>query len=343
MHKLISAYDQAPRWPLVLGFIALLGASLCLSLVAGAASLTLAQWTAFFNGVASTHVNWVINEVRLPRALLASMVGAHFALAGFILQTVTRNALADAGILGISAGASLAAVGAILSATMLDLQMFSSSTIVSALPYIAMLGGVAVALGIYRLSGATRMTPLRLIVTGVVLSSVLNACVTGALALWGHSQTEMIMEWLAGSLHGRNWSHVYSLWPWTLFGLAGCVLLRRPLAVLRLDDDLALGLGLRVSLWRFAALALAAMLAASAVGVVGPVGFVGLLVPHICRRLCVANFGLQFVCCVGVGALLMMLADVLGRVIILPYELPVGVVCALIGVPFFLYLLRRQV
>lgn len=318
---------------------------LLLSITLGASELSWQQIVNLLTAQESGHVERVIWTLRLPRALLAAMVGIHFALAGFILQTLTRNPLADAGILGISAGASLSAVLAILGAGWIvnGLEPYrQSQMILGYLPLLAMAGGVGAAGLIYRISGAARLTPLRLILTGVVLATILNALVTGVLALWGHSQTEVIVEWLAGSLHGRGWQHLAVLWPWTLSGLMACVFLQRPLNLLRLEDEQVLSIGLNLEVWRLLAVVVATLLAASAVGVVGPIGFMGLVVPHICRRLSPHSMQQQLLLCVAVGALLMMLADLLGRIVIVPYELPVGVVCALVGVPFFLYLLRRQ-
>ncbi|WP_250657562.1 FecCD family ABC transporter permease [Alkalimarinus coralli] len=329
----------------VLLFLLLLLGCLLLSITLGASELSWQQIMNLFTTQESDHVERVVWQLRLPRALLAAMIGIHFALSGFILQTLTRNPLADAGILGISAGASFSAVLAILGASLFVRGLEphrQSQMILGYLPLLATAGGVAAAGLIYRLSGAARLTPLRLILTGVVLATILNALVTGALALWGHSQTEMIVEWLAGSLHGRDWQHLAVLWPWTLIGLTACILLLRPLNLLRLEDEQVLSIGLNLRVWRLIALITATLLAASAVGVAGPIGFMGLVVPYICRRLSPHDVQQQMLLCVAVGALLMMLADLLGRIIIVPYELPVGVVCALIGVPFFLYLLRRQ-
>jgi len=336
--------SSKPIW-LAVSAVILLIMSLVVSVLFGASNLSLAEVNDLIQGQGTKHVEWVVWDLRLPRVLTAALVGVHFALAGFVLQTLTRNPLADAGILGISAGASLSAVLVILVLAYLSSGVGTftqGQVLLSYLPLIAMLGGIGIAFLVYYLSGASRLTSIRLILSGVVLSTLLSALVTGLLALWGHSQTEMIVEWLAGTLHGRSWAHLSSLWPWTLLGLCSCCMLIRPLNLLRLEDDQVLSVGLNLALWRFVALTTAAILAASAVGVVGPIGFMGLVVPHICRRLAPHHFVWQFAFCVLIGALLMMIADFVGRIAILPYELPVGVVCALIGVPFFLYLLRRQ-
>lgn len=328
-----------------MGLVLLLVIALLLSCGVGAVSLSVNQLLQLCMAGVDEHVQRVVFELRLPRALLAALVGVNFALAGLLLQSITRNPLAESGVLGISAGSSFCAV-----VTLVMLGLFAENItvyqverdILLYLPGLAMLGGILAALAVYQLSGGAGSSPLRLILTGVIVAAILNAIVTAVLAIWGQAQTEMILAWLAGSLHGRGWPHLNILWPWTLLGLIGCFFLLRPLRLMALTDDQIGSLGLNIQRWRMLALLLAALLAASAVGVVGPVGFVGLLVPHISRRLAQHDTFYQCVFCVLVGALLMVAADVVGRILLPPFELPVGVVTALLGVPFFLYLLRKQ-
>ncbi|MGB2130965.1 MAG: FecCD family ABC transporter permease [Marinobacterium sp.] len=336
---------SVPIWVRWLLLLIATGWVLLLSLSLGAASLNLEQVISVLGGVSDRHAERVVWELRLPRALLAALVGLHFAVSGFILQTISRNPLADAGILGITAGASLAAVVIVVGAALLPAGAslyLQGEQLLGWLPLGALAGGVLAALGVYLLSGSSRLTPLRLILTGVVCAAVLNALVTGVLALWGQAHTETLVAWLAGSLHGRGWHHLWVILPWTLAGVLGSLLILRPLGVLRLHDEQVLSLGLNLGCWRLLALLVATLLAASAVAVVGPVGFVGLVVPHIARRLAAASLSQQLLMSALVGALLVLLADLVGRLLVIPFELPVGVLCALIGVPAFLYLLRQQ-
>lgn len=336
---------SVPMWLRWLLLLIATGWVLLLSLSLGAASLNLEQVISVLGGVSDRHAERVVWELRLPRALLAALVGLHFAVSGFILQTISRNPLADAGILGITAGASLAAVTIVVGAALLPAGAslyLQGEQLLGWLPLGALAGGVLAALGVYLLSGSSRLTPLRLILTGVVCAAVLNALVTGVLALWGQAHTETLVAWLAGSLHGRGWHHLWVILPWTLVGVLGSLLILWPLGVLRLHDEQVLSLGLNLGRWRLLALLVATLLAASAVAVVGPVGFVGLVVPHIARRLAAASLSQQLLMSALVGALLVLLADLVGRLLVIPFELPVGVLCALIGVPAFLYLLRQQ-
>ncbi|GAA0680907.1 iron ABC transporter permease [Marinobacterium maritimum] len=322
-----------------------IGLSLLLSLCLGAASLSPEQVFAALTGTGSEHGQRVVWDLRLPRALLAAVVGLHFALSGFILQALSRNPLADPGILGISAGASLAAVLLVVAGAMLPAGAslyLQGEQLLAWLPLGALAGGVLAAAGVYRLSGAGRLTPLRLILTGVVCAAVLNALMTGGLALWGQAHTETLVAWLAGSLHGREWHYIWVILPWTLLGLTGAALIVKPLGVLRLNDEQVLSLGVNLGRWRLLVLLVATLLAASAVAVAGPIGFVGLVVPHMARWLVPGALLHQLGISALLGALLVLVADLAGRTLVVPFELPVGVLCALIGVPAFLYLLKQQ-
>lgn len=322
-----------------------IGLGLLLSLCLGASSLSVEQVFGALVGSGSEHGMRVVWELRLPRALLAAVVGIHFALSGCLLQTLSRNPLADPGILGISAGASLAAVALVVGAAMLPAGAslyWQGEQLLTWLPVVALAGGVLAAAGVYLLSGAARLTPLRLILTGVVCAAVLNALMTGVLAFWGQAHTETLVAWLAGSLHGRDWHYLWVILPWTLLGLIGTALILKPLGLLRLNDEQVLGLGLDLGRWRLLVLLVATLLAASAVAVAGPIGFVGLVVPHMARGLVPGSLPHQLGISALLGALLVLAADLAGRTLVVPFELPVGVLCALIGVPAFLYLLKQQ-
>lgn len=326
------------------------GLSLVVVIIAGvqlgAVDLTWAQAWAGLTGDSSQHVQRVVFELRLPRTLTGALIGIHFALSGWLLQLLSRNPLAEAGILGISAGASLVAVIAFIVGDWLVSSENPYSNISFALQYLplfAMAGGLVTALAVFCLGMRHgQLSPVKMTLTGAVIAGMLHALTTGALAFWGHAHTELVAQWLAGSLYGSGWQHLHTLLPWTLVGLIGVVLLMRPLNVMQLDDQHSRTLGLGLNRWRTFALLIATLLAASAVGVVGPVGFIGLLIPHISRRLAGANLPVQLVLCVLLGAVLAVLADLLGRTLFTPYEVPVGVVSAVLGVPFFLYLLSRQ-
>lgn len=334
-----------PLWPGLFLFSLVLAVVLALSLAWGATSVSIPDVLAVLTGEGSEHARRVVWELRLPRALLAVLVGVHLAVSGFLLQTLSRNPLADAGVLGISAGASLAAVLVVVAGALLPVgtgMYWQGEQLLNWLPLAACIGGLMAAVMVYALSGGSGLTPLRMILTGVVCAAILNALVTGVLALWGQAHTETLVAWLAGSLHGRSWSHLEVILPWSCVGLVGTILVMKPLDVLRLNDEQVLGLGFNLARWRAVILMLATLLAASAVAVAGPIGFVGLVVPHMARRLVPGSLSGQLAVVAVVGSLLVSLGDLAGRLLMQPFELPVGVLCALLGVPAFLYLLRRQ-
>lgn len=326
--------------------VSLLPVVLALNLFLGASELSPMEVIhTLLAGSGQEHVVRVIWELRLPRALMAALVGAQLALAGFMLQSLTRNPLADAGLLGISAGASLGAVLVVVGAGTLSsgVEIYQQGeSVLVWLPAAALLGGLLAAALVYGLSGGSALTPLRLILTGVVCAAILNSLVTGLLGLWGQAHTETIAAWLAGSLNGRSWEHLSVLLPWSAAGLSAALLVYRPMQLLRLVDEQALSLGLNLGLWRLLTIATATLLTASAVAVAGPIGFIGLVVPHLARGIAPGHMALQYLMTAIAGAVIVLAGDLVGRLVLAPYELPVGVLAALIGVPAFLYLLRRQ-
>ena len=309
----------------------------------GAADLSWADaWQALWTHAGPAQD--IVWSLRLPRVLLAAVVGAHFAASGLLLQSALRNPLADPGVLSISAGATLAVMVFLL------LDSFAGSvdsTRLDALPadwlpLIAQAGGLLGAALVYGLAWQQGAAPQRLLLTGIVLSAVLYAAALGILAGWGSSRVEVVLTWLSGSLYARDWLHLKPLLPWTLLGLLLLPWIIRPLSVLSLGDDPARSLGLPTEAWRFAALALASVFAASAVGVSGPLAFVGLLVPHMVRLLLPGPPLRHWPLVLLTGAALTMLADTVGRSLLAPTEIPVGAVTALIGAPCFVLLLSRR-
>ncbi|UTW10827.1 FecCD family ABC transporter permease [Marinobacterium rhizophilum] len=337
---------ECPRFlGLALLLLGLVGGALVLNLLYGAVTLTPLQVWQALTGEGDAVATDIVWNLRLPRVLLAGLVGMHFAIAGSLLQAVMRNPLADAGVLGINAGASLAAVLAFVLAE----RFWGGSGAYSALsisldwlPLLSCGGGILAAAAVYRLGWNRGVTPVRLVLSGIAVASVLSALATGVLAGWGSMNTETVLIWLAGSLFGRDWAHLWALLPWTLLALGLLPALLAGANLLQLGDDVASSLGLRVELWRFALLLVAVLFAASAVGVVGPVGFVGLIVAQIARLSCGPDLRLQLLLGPLFGALLVMLSDLLGRLLLVPAEIPIGVITSLLGVPFFIYLLARR-
>lgn len=276
----------------------------------------------------------VVWTFRLPRIVLAFLVGAALGVSGALMQGVTRNPLADPGLLGVSAGASLAALSVLL---------YFDDVALSLLPFAAFGGALLAALLIYVLAwwqGGS--ATIRLILIGIALEAVLAALLNLLIIFADIREVQQAFVWLSGSVNGRNWEHVQTLGLWLLILLPISFLASRQLNVLNLGDEPARGLGQRVEGARLLLLTLSVALAAAAVAVSGTIGFVGLIVPHITRRLVgPAHEGLLPASALF-GGMLLMLADLIGRWVIAPAELPVGLVTAIIGAPYFLYLLYRQ-
>jgi iron complex transport system permease protein len=276
---------------------------------------------------------FVVQGLRLPRTLVAFLVGVALAISGAIFQGLTRNPLADPSIIGINAGASLAAVTTIV--------LFPDAP-VATLPFAAFFGALVMAALIYGLAGSGQNSPMLLILLGIGLSAIASAGTSLMISLGSIYQVSQALVWLAGSVYDRTWDDFFALLPWTLVGTTLALGLTRELNVLNLGDEIAAGLGSRVS-WHRAQLAIVAVaLAGSAVAAAGAIGFIGLIAPHIARQLVGGNYRQVLPVAALIGGLLVTIADTIGRTILAPIELPCGVVIAAIGAPFFLYLLIQN-
>lgn len=275
----------------------------------------------------------VVTTFRLPRILTAFLAGAALATSGAIMQGITRNPLASPGILGVTAGAGVVAV---------SMLVWFKSVPLSALPWGAFGGALITAAAIYALSWKNGgSAPMRLILIGVAMAAVLSAMTSFMLVLGDIDNVQQAYTWLAGSVYGRTWAHVRLLGLWLLVLMPLAILLARQLNILALGDDTACGLGMQIEVQRALLLVIGVALAAAAVAAAGTIGFVGLVAPHVTRRLVgPAHEGLLPVTALFGGALLM-LADLVGRWVIAPSELPVGAITALIGAPYFMVLLYR--
>lgn len=277
--------------------------------------------------------NLVVHTFRLPRIILAFLVGAALATSGAIMQGITRNPLADPYLLGVSGGAALVAV---------TLIVWLKNIPITLLPWGTFGGALLTAGIIYVLAwrhGSS--TPIRLILIGIALESAIGAATTMMLLFGNINDVQQAYVWLTGSVAARNWEHVRALGGWLLILLPVAFLMARSLNVLSLGDETAKGLGVRVEVHRGMLLVVSVALAAAAVAVAGTIGFVGLVAPHITRRFVGSSHeGLLPISALFGGALLV-LADLIGRWVIAPSELPIGIVTAMIGAPYFLYLLYR--
>jgi iron complex transport system permease protein len=318
----------------LLGVALLLGVTLVAGVTFGNVRVPVSQvWEALIEGKHTGGGRYIVWNLRLPRVLLAVLVGMNLGLAGALLQSLTRNPLAEPHLLGISAGGGLAAVLALKLAPGIDFNR---------LPMIAFGGALLGAALVYGLAWRGGVAPLRLVLAGVAVGALLTAFTTGLL-LTSQITLQTTMSWLAGGLAARTWPHLAIIvWYWAA-GTSITLLLARWLDILALGDEPATGLGLRVQAVRALFVGLAALLTGSAVAVAGMIGFVGLIVPHVARILVGPRHSYLLPVSALLGGTLLVAADAVARTIAAPRELPIGIVTAVAGAPFFLYLLRRAV
>lgn len=306
---------------LALALVALFYLSLCFG--ATAQSTPAEVWAGL------TTREGVVGMFRLPRALSAMLVGSLFAVSGALLQSLTRNPLVSPDLIGVTSGGGLAAVLAIL---------VLGSQAGPMLPLIVFLGAVTLAGLVWWLGrGASQQ---RFVLTGVALGAFSQAVITLLLVTYAPSAAEA-MIWLKGSLYGRTWLHVGYLAPWCLTVLIASLLVAYQVNPLLLGEEVALSLGVRLTLLRPLLWLLSVAAAAAAVSVAGTIGFVGLVVPHMARLLVGADLRRHLPVAMLLGALLVLLADTVGRVVAPPLEIPAGLFCAVLGAPYFGYLLWK--
>ena len=274
----------------------------------------------------------VVRLFRLPRIVLAVLVGAALAVSGAVLQGLTRNALADPGILGISNGAALAAVA---------LLIYFDNVPIALLPWAAFGGALVTAALIYLFAWRGGSSPLRLILVGIGFAAVSQALTTLMIVFGDINDVQGALVWLSGSVYGRDWGHVRVMALWLAALLPLAVLGARGLNALSLGDENAAGLGVRLEKSRALLILLSVALAAGAVATAGTIGFVGLVAPHITRRLVGPGHEGLLPATALTGGLMVLAADFVGRTVIAPSQLPAGIVTAMLGAPYFMYLLWR--
>lgn len=280
----------------------------------------------------------ILFDFRLPRIAISVLIGAGLAVSGCILQAIFRNALADPGILGINAGAGLV--------VLMFIAFFPSTSAapVFLLPVLAWIGAGMTAAIIFTLSYKRHqgLSPTRLLLTGVAVAAGISAATIVLTLRLRPEQYQFVATWMAGSIWGTTWKFVLALLPFIVILLPFVRYKARMMNVLNLGEHTAIGLGARVSREQALLLAAAVGLAGSCVAVSGGIGFVGLIGPHLARRLVGPRHEALLPASALTGSLLVVVADMIGRSILQPTEVPAGIVVAVIGAPYFLYLLARS-
>lgn len=312
-------------------FVILAAIGCFLSVAKGAADISLSQIFTILLHPQAAPQDQIIWNIRLPRMIVGALVGMNLALSGCILQAVMRNPLADPHIIGISSGAGISGITVMILFPALEYLITP----------VAFVGAMAAAVAIYILAWKNGIKPVRIILAGVAVSAFLGAGISGLLIFYSDRVNGALM-WMVGGLAARSWPHVSIIVPYAVVGLILAVLSSHYLNILQLGDDMAKGLGVHVEITRVVLTAIAALLAASAVSVVGLLGFVGLVIPHISRLILGSDYRYLVPGAAILGVAIVTLSDTFARVVFAPVELPVGIIMAFIGAPFFLFLLRRE-
>lgn len=291
-------------------------------------------WNAIFDYHDDSYNETVIRTLRLPRTVIAIAVGGSLAVAGAVMQAVTRNPLAGPDILGVGSGASFAIVTAI--------YLFGFSSVEQYM-WFAFAGAAAASALVYMVASAGRAgaTPIKLALAGVVISSLLSAW-TSALTLLDEETLDQARFWFAGSVVGRPLDLFWTISPFLLIGVGAALLMGHQLNVLSMGEDAARALGMQTGRIRIISSVLVVVITGAAVSVAGPIGFVGLATPHIVRSLVGPDYRWVLPYSVLIGAIFLTGADIIGRIVTRPGEIQVGIVTAIVGAPFLIYLARKR-
>lgn len=331
----IAASHPVRAWSGVPALLALLVGAFLLHIAVGAKPLPLGivvDALTHFDPTVFDHV--IIFNLRLPRAVLAVVVGASLSLAGALMQGVTRNPLADPGLLGLTAGASFAVV---------MVTAFTGVANMALTPWIAIVGALAAALVVYFIArfvpgGAT---PLSLTLSGAAISAFLGALISIA-HLLRQDTFENLRVWLTGGLAGRDINLLWYVGPWMAIALAAGIALAPRVTVLAMGDEVAQGLGVRTGRLKVQLLAVVVVLTACAVALAGPLGFIGLVIPHVVRLYVGSDYRWIVPYAALTGAVYLLGVDIIARIAIPPREISTGIITAMVGAPLFVHLVRQR-
>ncbi|MCA1223388.1 FecCD family ABC transporter permease [Streptomyces sp. 8L] len=312
--------------------VVLLAAVCVASVAVGAKSMPIGDvWHGLFESSGSRN-DIIVSEVRVPRTLLGLLAGAALGLAGAVMQALTRNPLAEPGLLGVNAGAAAAVVSAI---SFLGVNSFNGYV------WFAFLGAAVVSAVVYVLGGSRSATPVRLALAGTAASAALYGYVN-AVQLLNTAALDQIRFWTVGSLASADMSTIGKMWPFIAAGVVLSLLIARPLNAMEMGDDTARALGAHPTRTRVLAMTAVTLLCGAATAACGPIVFVGLMVPHLVRSITGPDMRWTLPYAAVLAPVLLIGADVVGRVVARPAEVQVGIVTALIGGPVFIYLVRRR-
>jgi len=317
---------------LLLFFVMVAAAMIC-SVLFGVTQIPLHTVIESYTAFNGSNEHLIIQHTRVPRALIAAAVGAGLAVSGAYMQGLTRNPLASPSILGVNAGAAFFIV---------TTYALVSNVSYNVLTWVAFFGAavaVAVVYGIGSL-GRDGMTPIKITLAGSAMTAFFSSLTQG-IQLTSGKAFEQTLFWLVGSVADRELSMLQAVAPYMLIGLVVALFLAGQMNVLSMGDDVATGLGQRTWMIKVAAVIIILLLAGGSVAVAGPIAFVGIIIPHFARFLVGTNYKWVIPYSIALGALLLLTADIGARFIVMPKEVPVGVMTAIVGVPFFVYVARK--
>jgi iron complex transport system permease protein len=320
-------------------FIFLILVTFVLSLSTGVMPVGMNEILAVLSGSGTPKQELVLLHLRLPRMIIALLIGAGLALSGSILQGLSRNSLADPGILGINAGAGLAVV--------LSIYLFGQSggSLLAKpffLPVFAFAGALAIAALIYRFSWKGGIDPERLLLVGLGFNALCGALLLILQLKMDPKDFQQAAIWLTGSIWGIQWPYVWALLPWILVLMPVAFIKARTMNILQFKQEVPVALGLRVESERRLLLCLSAALAGACVAAGGGIAFIGLLAPHLARRLCGPNYFSNLPLAALIGAALVLIADMIGKNLLAPADIPVGIVISVIGAPYLIFMLLTR-
>ncbi|UFT98447.1 iron ABC transporter permease [Radiobacillus kanasensis] len=324
------------RWSLMLGTVILFLISVLLSMAIGKTTIPLSTiWDALINYDPSSTNHIIVRSSRLTRTLIAITIGASLAIAGMLMQAITRNPLAAPDIFGVNAGALFFIVFA---ATFLSVDSLTGYMWIGFLGA-AIAGGIVYFLGSIEENG---LSPIRLVLAGAAISALFISFTQGMLVL-DEQRMQSVLFWLSGSVAGRSMEMLLPVLPFVILSTLIAFLMGKPLNILMSGEDVAKSLGQNTILVKLVAGLVIIFLAGSSVAIAGSIGFIGLVVPHIAKGIAGPNYQWGIPLCGLLGAILLLLSDVFARLIIAPQEMPIGAMTALVGVPFFVYIARKGV
>lgn len=337
-HKNISFLIDSYAFIKIILLLLLMGAIFITSAGLGDMNIHPLQVLNVFFGGGTDLEKLVILDFRLPRIIISLLVGMALAVAGGILQGIIKNPLASPDIIGITGGAGAAVVAFL---ALFSDKNHSLTVSIDWLPLAAFIGATIIGFSVYLLAWRNGVAPFRLVLIGIGISALMQGLTTFFMLVGPIYRASDANIWITGSVNGASWEQISFLLPWTTVLLMIAFISSRTINIQELGQEIATGVGNRVEKSRFLLLLLSTSLVGGAIAFAGGIGFVGLMAPHIARRLVGSSYGMLLPTAACIGAILVMVADLIGRTLFSPLEVPAGVFTAAIGAPYFIYLLFR--